>query len=145
VIKVRQVDELAGEVAAASREQSQGIEQVNTAVSQMDKVTQANAASAEESASASAELSAQAETMREAVRDLLRLVDQSAAGQGANSRSITGGGAGKALHSWSGTPSAPHSNGNGNAKKWNGRAPHQATTLKHVGNEVEELHPTGVN
>ena len=53
VAKVRQVDELAAEVAAASREQSQGIEQVNTAVTQMDKVTQSSAATAEESASAS--------------------------------------------------------------------------------------------
>ena len=75
VTKARQVDELAGEVATSSREQSQGIEQVNTAVSQMDKVTQSNAANAEESASASEELSAQAEAMKEAVSDLLRLVN----------------------------------------------------------------------
>jgi methyl-accepting chemotaxis protein len=49
VTKVRQVDELVAEVAGASREQTQGITQINTAVSQMDKVTQSNAASAEES------------------------------------------------------------------------------------------------
>jgi methyl-accepting chemotaxis protein len=73
--KARQVDELAGEVAAASQEQSQGIEQVNTAVNQMDKVTQSNAANAEESASAAEELNAQAESMKEAVTELLRLVD----------------------------------------------------------------------
>ena len=42
-----------GEISAASAEQAQGIDQVNTAVSQMDKVTQQNAANAEESASAS--------------------------------------------------------------------------------------------
>ena len=75
VAKVRQVDELAAEVAAASREQSQGIEQVNTAVTQMDKVTQSSAATAEESASASEELNAQAEVLRDAVGDLLKLVD----------------------------------------------------------------------
>jgi uncharacterized phage infection (PIP) family protein YhgE len=74
VAKARQVDELSGEVAAASDEQSQGIAQVNTAVAQMDKVTQSNAASAEESASAAEEMSAQAESLREAVTDLLRLV-----------------------------------------------------------------------
>ena len=48
---------------------------MNTAVSQMDKVTQSNAANAEESASAAEELNAQAEAMREAVGELLRLVD----------------------------------------------------------------------
>ena len=73
--KARQVDEMAGEVAAASQEQSQGIAQLNTAVTQMDKVTQSNAANAEESAAAAEELTAQAEALKEAVSDLLRLVD----------------------------------------------------------------------
>ena len=71
----RQVDEMAGEVAAASQEQSQGMAQVNTAVTQMDKVTQSNAANAEESAAAAEELTAQAEALKDAVADLLRLVD----------------------------------------------------------------------
>ena len=79
--KARQVDELAGEVAAASQEQSQGIEQVNTAVSQMDKVTQSNAANAEESASAAEELNAQADSLKDAVSDLLQLVDGHRANQ----------------------------------------------------------------
>ena len=73
--KARQVDEMAGEVAAASQEQSQGIAQVNTAVTQMDKVTQSNAANAEESAAAAEELTAQAATLKDAVAELLRLVD----------------------------------------------------------------------
>ena len=73
--KARQVDELAAEVANASREQSQGIEQINLAVGQMDKVTQSNAAGAEESASAAEELNAQAECLKEAVSELQRLVD----------------------------------------------------------------------
>jgi methyl-accepting chemotaxis protein len=72
--KVRQVDELVSEVASASREQSQGIDQVNSAVTQMDKVTQSVAASAEESASASEELSSQAESLREAVAQLSAMV-----------------------------------------------------------------------
>jgi methyl-accepting chemotaxis protein len=75
VTRARQVDELAAEVAGASREQSQGIEQVNLAVSQMDKVTQGTAASAEESASAAEELNAQAEAMKASVIELLNLVD----------------------------------------------------------------------
>jgi methyl-accepting chemotaxis protein len=74
VSKAREVNDLAAEVATASREQSQGIEQVNLAVSQMDKVVQSNAANAEESASASEELNAQAESMKSAVAELLRLV-----------------------------------------------------------------------
>ena len=74
VAKARQVDELATEVAGASREQTQGITQINAAVSQMDKVTQNNAANAEESAAAAAELNAHAETMKESVAELFQLV-----------------------------------------------------------------------
>ena len=79
VENARKVDELVGEIATASNEQRQAIEQVTTAVSQMDKVTQANAAGAEETASASAELNAQAEVMRDSVLSLRALVDGSAA------------------------------------------------------------------
>lgn len=75
MVKARKVDELAGEVATSSKEQNQGIEQINTAVSQMDKVTQTNAANAEESASAAEELNAQAETLREATSELLAMID----------------------------------------------------------------------
>jgi methyl-accepting chemotaxis protein len=74
VDKSRQVDELAAEVAGASREQTQGITQINSAVAQMDKVTQDNAASAEESAAAAQELNAQAIAMKSAVENLLQLV-----------------------------------------------------------------------
>ncbi len=75
VTKARQVDELAAEVANASKEQSQGIDEINKAVGEMDKVTQSNAAGAEESASASEELSAQAELLKEAATELQRMVD----------------------------------------------------------------------
>jgi methyl-accepting chemotaxis protein len=74
VTKARQVDELVAEVAGASREQTQGITQINIAVGQMDKVTQSNAANAEESAAAAEELNAQAETMKQSVAELLQLV-----------------------------------------------------------------------
>ena len=79
--KVRQVDELAAEVAAASKEQTQGIQQVNQAITQIDKVTQSNAANAEESASAAEELNAQAQSLQEAVAELLRMVDGNKARQ----------------------------------------------------------------
>jgi methyl-accepting chemotaxis protein len=51
---------LVGTMAAAAREQSSGIEQVTLAVGEMDRVTQSNAASAEQSAASAAELSRQA-------------------------------------------------------------------------------------
>ncbi|MHC5083336.1 MAG: methyl-accepting chemotaxis protein [Planctomycetota bacterium] len=72
--KIEKTSNLVGEIAAASSEQAQGIDQVNTAVSQMDKVTQQNAANAEESASASEELNAQAEQMNFVVERLASLV-----------------------------------------------------------------------
>ncbi len=77
---VGKTTDLIGEIAAASQEQSQGIGQVNTAMGQMDKVTQQNAANAEETASASEELSAQAEQMNGAVGDLVSLVGGSSGG-----------------------------------------------------------------
>ncbi|MDR2947113.1 MAG: methyl-accepting chemotaxis protein [Candidatus Adiutrix sp.] len=66
--------ELLGEVSEASKEQNQGIGQITTAMGEMDKVTQSNAASAEESASAAGQLSLQAGTLMEAVDDLRGLV-----------------------------------------------------------------------
>ena len=73
--KVRQVDELVAEVSTASQEQSQGIAQLNQAVGQMERVTQQNASGAEESASASQELSGQAHLLKEAVSDLLVIIN----------------------------------------------------------------------
>jgi len=61
-------------VSAASREQSQGIEQVTQAITQMEKVTQNTAATAEESAAASEQLSAQAESSMSVVSRLAGLV-----------------------------------------------------------------------
>jgi methyl-accepting chemotaxis protein len=65
---------LVAEISAASSEQAQGIGQINTAVSELDKLTQQNAANAEESASASEEMSAQAETMKSMVDELVAIV-----------------------------------------------------------------------
>jgi methyl-accepting chemotaxis protein len=74
VEKARKVDSLVAEIATASAEQSDGIGQVNTTMSQMDKVTQANASSAEETSAAAQELQAQARTMAESVAVLTQLV-----------------------------------------------------------------------
>ncbi|MEJ5365656.1 MAG: methyl-accepting chemotaxis protein [Desulfosoma sp.] len=68
------IGELVGEIAAASGEQAEGIDQVNRAVAEMDKVIQRNAANAEESASAAEELNAQAEQMRGFVSKLAAMV-----------------------------------------------------------------------
>ena len=65
---------LIGEISAASLEQAQGIEQINKAVSEMDKVVQRNAATAEESASASGEMNAQANQMKDRVEELVKLI-----------------------------------------------------------------------
>ncbi len=74
-IGVKKVTQIIEEVSVASKEQSQGIEQINTAISQMDKVTQSNAANAEESASASEELSGQAIELSEIVKVLRTIVE----------------------------------------------------------------------
>ena len=68
------VSTLNNEVSSASDEQSKGIAQINTAVSQMDQLTQGNAANAEESAAASEELSAQASELHSLVKVLAGMV-----------------------------------------------------------------------
>ncbi|MGD9548822.1 MAG: methyl-accepting chemotaxis protein [Candidatus Krumholzibacteriia bacterium] len=61
-------------IARASGEQAQGISQVNKAVTEMDQVTQTNAASAEESASAAEEMKSQAGQLAAYVKELQALV-----------------------------------------------------------------------
>jgi methyl-accepting chemotaxis protein len=63
VASVSAVSKLIGTIASASAEQARGTDAVNKAVSQMDQVTQQNAANAEESSSAAQELSTQAQRM----------------------------------------------------------------------------------
>jgi methyl-accepting chemotaxis protein len=67
VAAVRRVTDLMGEIAASSYEQHKGIEQVNQAVSQMDEVTQQNAALVEEAAAAAQSMNQQAGVLRDAV------------------------------------------------------------------------------
>lgn len=77
------VGNLIDEIAAASSEQAQGIEQINKAIQEMEKVVQQNAANAEESASASEELNSQAMSMRDIVGELVTVV-------GANGHILSG-------------------------------------------------------
>lgn len=74
VTNVDEVSKLVNQIASASKEQSEGVMQVSNAMIQLDKVTQSNAAEAEESASASEEMSAQAMAMNEMVESLAGLV-----------------------------------------------------------------------
>jgi methyl-accepting chemotaxis protein len=72
---VKRVTDIVSEMAAAASEQSVGIEQVNTAMTQMDHVTQANSAQTEE-------LSATAEALSEQAANLLELVSTFNLGDG---------------------------------------------------------------
>jgi methyl-accepting chemotaxis protein len=63
VTAVKKVSDIIAEIAAASQEQSAGIEQINKAVLQMDEVTQQNAALVEEAAAASQSMDEQARSM----------------------------------------------------------------------------------
>jgi methyl-accepting chemotaxis protein-1 (serine sensor receptor) len=63
VDSVKRVSTIIGEITMAGREQSSGIEQINQAISQMDAVTQQNAALVEEAAAAAASLQNQATTL----------------------------------------------------------------------------------
>ena len=71
----QKVTSLVSEVTVASNEQAQGIDQVNIGINQLDEVTQANAANAEESAASSEELSGQAHELSEVVTELTGVVE----------------------------------------------------------------------
>ena len=70
VQEITEVTGLINNISNASTEQAEGVEQLNSAVAQIDKVTQQSASGAEESASAAEELSAQATNMKTMVDEL---------------------------------------------------------------------------
>jgi methyl-accepting chemotaxis protein len=69
-----QVGELLRQIATASDEQARGIEQINAAVADMDRIVQQNAAGAQESAGASQEMKVQADQVRAVVEELVAMV-----------------------------------------------------------------------
>jgi len=93
------VNDLIGEIAAASGEQSQGVEQVNVALAQVNKVTMRNVAGSEASAGSALELSNQAAELANMVQTF------KLSKGGGRSRS----GSGSASHSSSGSGSDSHS------------------------------------
>lgn len=78
---VKKASTLTKEITNASVEQSEGINQVNSAVQQMGQVNQQNAANAEETASSSEELAAQAQTMKEQIDILSSQVSSKSKGE----------------------------------------------------------------
>lgn len=85
-VSVGKISELISEITAASGEQAQGINQVATTVAQMNQVTQASAANAEESASASEALNAQVEQLNGMIQELLAIVGGSGEAHNGGSR-----------------------------------------------------------
>jgi methyl-accepting chemotaxis protein-2 (aspartate sensor receptor) len=75
VASVRRVTDIIGEIASASHEQTSGIEQINQAITQMDQVTQQNAALVEEAAAAASSLQEQAGHLVQAV-GVFRIAEQ---------------------------------------------------------------------
>ncbi|WP_083444801.1 methyl-accepting chemotaxis protein [Herbaspirillum rhizosphaerae] len=67
VTSVKHVADIMGEITAASQEQSTGIEEVNRAITQMDEITQQNAALVEQAAAAAESLQEQADLLTQAV------------------------------------------------------------------------------
>ena len=86
----RKINDLVAEIAASAKEVSQGIDQVSIAVRQMDQVTQANAAGAEENSAVGEELSAQSQTLNGLVVGLHVMVRGMSAERPENARQQTG-------------------------------------------------------
>ena len=74
--QTRQVNELIVEIAGASKEQATGLAQVGTTLSEMDRITQANAATADETARSVGELNEQASRLLESVGALVEVSDR---------------------------------------------------------------------
>ncbi|MCL2771872.1 MAG: methyl-accepting chemotaxis protein [Oscillospiraceae bacterium] len=72
--KIDKVNQIMEEITTASEEQSKGVKYVNETLSQMEKLTQSNAAISEESAAAATELKSQSDILQELTDNLNRLV-----------------------------------------------------------------------
>jgi methyl-accepting chemotaxis protein len=81
VLSVKKVSDIVAEIAAASREQSSGIEQVNKAVMQMDEMTQQNAALVEQATAAS-------QSMADQARDLTKMMERYEVGDSHGSSAV---------------------------------------------------------
>ena len=82
VSSIGQTTELVNNIASSSQHQAMGINQINTAIAQIDTITQANSANAEETASASEELSSQAMQLNDIVAELSAIITGKAQASG---------------------------------------------------------------
>ena len=78
VVKARKVDVLVADIAAASKEQSNGIQNITSAIRDIDSVTQRNTASAGENAQSASELQAQFTSVQQAADELRGIIHGSA-------------------------------------------------------------------
>ncbi|MFP4164069.1 MAG: methyl-accepting chemotaxis protein [Chitinispirillaceae bacterium] len=124
------------EIAAASKEQATGVDQINTAVAQMDKVTQANAANAEESASASEELSAQAKELNDMVEALVSVVGGKSSDKEFRKADSSRSGAARIGNSSANRPALPRGAGSRSGK--NSSSITQKTTVSNVSAHGEQ-------
>ena len=118
----KKVGVLVEEISAASNEQAQGVDQINKAMGEMDRVVQKNAANAEESASAAEEMSAQAEQVNCYVGDFMSVIVGNANGAGARGN---GGGLSRTLAAARKEPALPERT-TGRQLAIHGRAPGKA-------------------
>ncbi|MCP5145804.1 MAG: PAS domain S-box protein [Gammaproteobacteria bacterium] len=100
---VKKVSDIIAEIAAASEEQSSGIDQINKAVSQMDQAVQQNAALVEEAAAASESMDEQARTLSDLMRGF-RLGDEEPVARSSGKSSARGERRDSANRPWSGKP-----------------------------------------
>ncbi|HAV61320.1 MAG TPA: hypothetical protein DCY13_03035 [Verrucomicrobiales bacterium] len=120
VERARTVDNLVGEIAVASREQAQGIVQINETVTQVDRITQSTSSTAEECASAAAELNMQAATQKAEVDQLLALVGGGTSGGNIRSQAITldsGRGSSRSRSGKDASAGLPNRSGNGSTRR----------------------------
>ena len=76
--RVREVDELLAQIASASGEQHDGLAQLRTAITQIDSITQSNAASAEESASSTVEMRREVDVLKGTLDELRAMIGMDA-------------------------------------------------------------------
>jgi methyl-accepting chemotaxis protein len=84
-VQVMQINGLIREISSSAGEQAVGLKEINSAVNQMDQVTQQNAAMVEETTAASAVLNGEAETLRELVQRF-----RTSSASSANGRALSG-------------------------------------------------------
>jgi methyl-accepting chemotaxis protein len=113
VASIQRVADIIAEIAAASREQSAGIGQLNQAVTQLDQVTQANAAQTEELTGTASSLSQDASRMRDQVA--LFQIGAAARPRAGSTRPAPASAPRKAAASKRAAPAAKNSNANANA------------------------------